>query len=490
MQTSIQQFMEFGIKKIEKVIESFMNESEMNMGEFVLELGKPLQELQREIIGETIENIDKAYRNSKYRKDRYIIERSNDENAFMTTCGLVKYKRTYFKSKETGEYTYLADQACGITKNMRKSEDVVIEAIKHASDSSYRISGEHAVKTDDVISKQAVMKDIHAIEISAMIPQIKKKKQVKVLYINADEDHVSLQFNKVKGDLKVGVNGYKSNTIEPRLACLFEGIEKESEGSKRNKLAGKHYFAGVYKNVEDIWSEVLEYIDAVYDEEYLEAIYIMGDGASWIKAGLDVLGSKCHFVLDKFHLNQAIMRAIGHLEDSISDARDAIYDGISFEDKESIKKVFDIATEWADSDSKREQIRRSKVYIENHWEAIIRPNHDEHARMGCSAEGHVSHVLSSRLSSRPLGWSELGVSKMAKLRVYVANDGKICDLFKYKKEKQQRIIQEEIRKEVDKQVKRKQKTYTDVWNHETVAGSTGLVNGIYCLTKKLRGICG
>ncbi|VDN47575.1 conserved protein of unknown function [Petrocella atlantisensis] len=113
----------------------------------------------------------------------------------------------------------------------------------------------------------------------------------------------------------------------------FEDVEKESQGSKRNRLIEKHYFAGVYKKSEDLWEEVLEYIDVVYDEDYLEHIYIMGDGASWIKSGVDVLGAKCHFVLDKFHLNQAIMRAIGHLGDSVSDARKAIYDGIRSEDK-------------------------------------------------------------------------------------------------------------------------------------------------------------
>jgi hypothetical protein len=391
-------------------------------------------------------------------------------------------------SKETGEYIFLADKACGITKNMRKSEDVVIEAIKHVVDSSYRISGEHATNTDDIISKQAIMKDVHRLEIPALIPSVKKKKQVKVLYINADEDHVSLQFNKIKGDLKVGENGYKSNTIEPKLVCVFEGIKKENDKGKRNRLFGKYYFSGVYRSNEVIWEEVLEYIDAVYDEEYLERIYIMGDGASWIKSGVDVLGSKCHFVLDKFHLNQSIMKAIGHLADSVSDARTAIYDGISFEDKAAVNKVFEVAKEWAESDNKREQIRRTKVYINNHWEAIIRPNSDAYARMGCSAEGQVSHLLSSRLSSRPLGWSKVGVDKMARLRAYVANDGKVCDLFKYKQDKQQRIIQEEIRKEVNKEIKRKRNAYTDAWNHQTVAGSIGLVDGMYCLTKKLRGI--
>lgn len=490
MNNSIQQFMEFGVKKIEKVVESFINDKQMNIGELVIRLGKPLQELQCEIIAETIESIDETYRNSTYRKDRYVIERSNVSNSFTSTCGEIKYKRTYFESKETGEYIYLADQACGITKNMRKSEDVVIEAIKHVTDSSYRISGEHATNTEDIISKQAIMKDVHHLEIPALIPKIKKKKQIKVLYINADEDHVSLQFNKKKGDLKVLASGYKSNTIEPRLACIFEDIEKESKNSKRNRLVNKHYFAGVYAKPEDIWLEVLEYIDAIYDEDYLEAIYIMGDGASWIKTGVDVLGAKCHFVLDKFHLNQAIMRAIGHLGDSVSDARTAIYEGIRKEDKDAVKKVFEIAREWAESDSKREQIRRSKVYIDNHWKAITRPNSDEYARMGCSAEGQVSHVLSSRLSSRPLGWSEVGVAKMAKLRAYMANKGKVEDLVKYKKEKQQRIIQEEIQKEVDQRIKKKRKTFTDVWNNQTVAASIGKVDGMYQFTKKLRGICG
>lgn len=111
MERSIQYFMEFGIKKIRKVIEKFITEEEMNIGEFVLELGKPLQELQREIIAETIENIDDVYRKSKYRTDRYVIERSNDSNSF--------------------------------------------------------------------ISKQAIMKDVHSLEIPALIPEVKQKNRLK-----------------------------------------------------------------------------------------------------------------------------------------------------------------------------------------------------------------------------------------------------------------------------------------------------------------------
>ena len=252
----------------------------------------------------------------------------------------------------------------------------------------------------------------------------------------------------------------------------------------------KHYFAGVYKTGEEIWLDVLEYIDAVYEEEYLEKIYIMGDGASWIKTGVDVLGAKCSFVLDKFHLNQSITRAIGHLGDSVPDARNAIYDSIRLEDYDSLKEVLKIATENAESESKKDQIKKTKTYIRNHWQAIIMPNSDKRARMGCSAEGQVSHLLSSRLSSRPLGWSERGANQISKLRAYAANGGEVYDLLKYRAEKKQREIQEEIRIEVDDRIRHKRKTYTEVWNHNTVAGSLGRVDGMYCMTKKLRGICG
>jgi len=490
MESIIQHFIDVCVKEFEKTRERLFEDEQMNIGEFIIELGKPLQEIQRMVTAETIEMMDEVYRESIHRKKTHVIERSKEPSSFISTCGVIRYSRTYFQDKKTGKCVYLADEACGITPNMRKSEDVVVEGLKHVIDSSYRISGEHATNTEDIISKQAVMKDIHSLEIPDFIPPVRSKKKVKVLYINADEDHVSLQFNKVKGDLTKDNNGRKINTLEPRLACIFEGIEKESENSKRNRLVNKHYVAGVYKNSEDIWEEVLRYIDTVYDEEYLEKIYIMGDGAAWIKTGMDVLGAKSCFVLDKFHLNQAIMKAIRHLGDSLDDARDRIDDGISCEEKDDVMKVLDIAKAYAESDNKKEQVRKTRVYIENNWEAIIRPNNDEYARMGCSAEGQVSHVLSSRLSSRPLGWSKNGANNVARLRAYNANGGNIYDLIKYQKDKKERKIQEEIKEEIDKKIRKKQKTYTDVWNHDTVAGSTGLVNGMYYLTKKLRGICG
>ena len=63
---------------------------------------------------------------------------------------------------------------------------------------------------------------------------------------------------------------------------------------------------------------------------------------------------------------------------------------------------------------------------------------------GCSAEGHVSHIFSDRMSSRPLGWSRTGADKMARLRVYRANKVNMLDLVRYQKLEKAAGAEEEV----------------------------------------------
>jgi hypothetical protein len=491
MYKSILQFNENGIKSIEKITKSFISDGTKMIGDLVMELDRPIQELQRNIIQDILESIDEIYLKDKKRKETHYVERRSDPNTILTTCGEVNYTRTYFKCRNKEGYEYLVDKYAGITPGMRKSQDVVIKSIEHAVCSSYRISGENATNTEDIVSKQAVMKDIHKLEIPAIIPEVKVKKKCKILYINADEDHVSLQFHKKKGDLQEDKLGRKQNTIMPKLIYVFEGVEKESENSKRKKLINKHCFGGVHQDNGAFWEEVRDYINTIYDETYLEKIYIMGDGAYWIKTGLEVLGAKSIFVLDKFHLSQSVTRATAHLGDAVFDARTRIYDSISMEDLDEIKKIFDIIADYPlTTQAKRKQVLQTKGYIVNYWEAITIRNNDEQARMGCSAEGSISHIYSSRLSSRPLGWSKIGVDKMSRLKVYIENGGEVYDLMTYQNIKKERKIEEHIRDQVDKNIRKERHKYCDAFEHTTMALNIGKRTGLHMMTKALRGICG
>ncbi len=61
-------------------------------------------------------------------------------------------------------------------------------------------------------------------------------------------------------------------------------------------------------------------------------------------------------------------------------------------------------------------------YVKNQWKGIeTNLEHKQKHQLGCTAEGHVSHILASRMSSRPQGWSREGLEGMTQLRVAISN---------------------------------------------------------------------
>ena len=278
-----------------------------------------------------------------------------------------------------------------------------------------------------------------------------------VLTLSSYDDKVALQFYEKKGDLQISENGRKSNTVMPKLILLYEDIEEEGKpGSKRYRLTGKHYFGGVYEGAEaneDLWLEVQQYIYDNYDTEYLENVYIAGDGAPWIVSGCQVL-EKSKFVLDKFHLWKYISAATSHLLDSTEDARELIYAAIREKNQEEVQRLLRKCGASALTPGKQKEIEACRKYIQNNWLGIIVRYDDAGADWGCSAEGQISHVLSARESSRPMGWSKTGVHKMTQLRVFTRNGGNVIDLLEYQHKKEQ--MQKRIKKqdELVREVKR------------------------------------
>lgn len=83
-------------------------------------------------------------------------------------------------------------------------------------------------------------------------------------------------------------------------------------------------------------------------------------------------------------------------------------------------------------------------YILSNWIATRMRLRRSAGVVGSSTEGHVSHVLASRMSSRPLGWSRKGADQMARLRAYEWNGGSMLDLVRYQREPLQKAAGAEI----------------------------------------------
>lgn len=426
---SIQHFEQVGVKILAGVLEKFIKEPQ-KQAEFIYGITDSVIQLGLDMIAETFESMDDELRASNFRTKGWVISR-RDETSLITSLGTVKYHKTLFKNKNTGACEYLLDRIMGLESHVRMTEDAEAQMLEEAVDSSYRKGGIRA-SLSDTVSKQTVKNKIHDLNFKVETNQAENKKQVPYLYIDADEDHVALQYLEKKGD----ITRIRNNTSMPKIAYVYEGVEPESPKSERMRLVNPKYFGGLYegsKGVEQFWREIYNYIRATYDLDTIKHIYINGDGAGWIKSGRKwIAGSS--FILDKFHLQKYIIAATSHLMDSAGDARSELYHAIHKRAKWMAVGTFEKILEVTESESQRKKVESSMTYILGNWDGIMQGVRNIVSQVGCSAEGHVSHIYADRMSSRPLGWSKHGVHQMAKLRIYKANQGNMLELVRMQKQ--------------------------------------------------------
>lgn len=374
----------------EKGISNFTNDLESEMIEFGSQVTQFLVEYSENIIFKL-----------KDRKEKFeCLEK--DDRTIISIFGEINFKRRYYQDKETKERVYLLDQFLKLEKRERMLPNVKERLIEEARETSYKRAGQKASYGTE-ISKQTVKNEINKLDFKAEEAEEKEnKKKVKKLYIIADEDHVHLQ----KGGIE-----------EPRLIIVYDSI---IEKGKRIELKNKKHFGGIYtKKIDDLWEEVMSYIENNYDTEYLERVYISGDGANWIKTGLEWI-IKSVYVLDEFHMKKAVNGIVGKItkankkekEKQKKEIRTAIRRLNFVRFKEICYEILE--------EEKEKTIRERKEdlmdYILNNVEGIKNLYRNKKELHGCSAEGHVSHIYSDRMSSRPMGWSTTNINNMSRLR--------------------------------------------------------------------------
>lgn len=452
MYPSILQFCENGIIKLDEICAKFF-EDPTDIAGFVIGVKDELLRTACGYISDAFEELDEQIRNSALRSKDWTIVRQ-DRKPMLTSIGEISYSKTLYVHKKSGERTYLLDRILGLEENVRMTEDAEAEMLKETVQSSYRKGGECASILGSV-SKGTVKNHLHVLQFPKEEPATEKR-CVQYLYIDADEDRVPLQFFKKKGDIKRDENGRKNNTVQVKLVYVYEGIEPESPGSDRYRLIRPHYFSGVYegKDNEKLWTEVSEYIESHYDTEGIEKIYLNADGGSWIKSSKRKIEGITE-VLDEYHINKYLTKMTSHLYDSADEGKLVLRDSIRNDTKAGFRKEVQRIREYAkEEDLKR--IAEGEKYITGNWMAAKIRMQKRKGVVGSSTEGHISHVLAERMSSRPLGWCKTGADRMGRLRAYYWNGGDMLELVRHQKKvreeagKLRRILPGEILRSCDR----------------------------------------
>ena len=310
------------------------------------------------------------------------VERRGNRRTILTDIGEISYERTYYAQRD-GTYDYPVDQILGVEAYQRISDRTLLKLTGEAKEGSY--SSASRIVTEEKISRQTVMNAVRRCRVSER--KNLKQKHVPVLHIDADEDHVSLQ------------NG---RTLIVPLVTIYEGLEKVGNGKRPRRKCINAFHYSACKAGEEFWDDVYEQIVSRYDLKGTR-IYLHGDGAAWIKQGLEYLPNST-FVLDCYHKNKA---------------KKMLFAGCGVGEAQSEKKAVVNALRYGNADvlieagkrlialhpERQNRIEEGLGYLYQNLDAITVRYQDPEAWNGGATEPHVSHVLSRRLSSRPMGWS-------------------------------------------------------------------------------------
>lgn len=426
MYNSIQHFVKYGIPQLEETQKTFMENPSL-LGECAVQVKQIMLELGCQILSEIVEECNTMLEDSVKRKLHWQIK-DRSEKHLLTSLGSISFTHTRFEHKTTGETAYLLDRILGLSPHARLSEDAKASLLEEAAQSSYEKASQLS-GGEGRVSRETVMRHVHRIHA----PSYKKedsgvKRRVKYLYVEADEDHIALQFHKKKGDIKRW-KGHGDNGQIVKLVYVHEGYEETER--KRKQLKEVVYFGGLYsgKENEKLWREVKEYIEGRYDREAIERIYFQSDGGSWMKKGIEMLGGS--YVVDEFHMKKYVKRMI-----RVTGEEGQEEEVLKYLERGERKKL----KEWAEEkgkgleEKKRKRLEESVGYLEKNWKGIRMRIKREEGVMGSSTESHISHVLSARMSSRPMGWSKEGAGKLSELRIYWKNGRKVEELLRAEKE--------------------------------------------------------
>lgn len=364
----------------------------------------------RDILEAIVSDLNIKIREDKpSRKARgLILKEKNRERSLLTELGRLDLPRDYYYDKKEEKYDYLLDRVIGLQGYERISAGVRAKLVSMATEVSYAKSAETV--TGGQLSRQCVRECILKLGAIEKRPQpYEPKRKVKELHLFADEDHVHMQREgKTKG---------KKSRMVP-LVTVTEGIEKESKG--RNRTRNAMHFVDENFDTKALWKSVEGYIGASYDIESIEKIYIHADGGKWIASGLASFSNVTR-VMDGFHLEKRLKEVSRKFPGSNLSQR------IKAAMEKGDRKKLDMLLQemYARSQDKKQIEFTTKLgrYLTENFEEIR--NRLKSDTVGSCTEGQVSHILSTRFSRNPMGWSEEGLGKLSKQRVYIKNKGKI-----------------------------------------------------------------
>lgn len=351
------------------------------------------------ILKEIFDKVDQDFFNSEDRRRLYR-SKGKKPRTIVTMFGKFTYIRHSYQLKTGGSHFYFIDTAFGIEKYQRFEKAVLLEIYRQiGSEISFSKVGKtigniiyrntYLKEKEKSISRQTIHAILKRLDTTSL--QLPKANQyTDTLYIEADEHFVASQKNKQKIMVKAAKIYTKNNNNIKQQPIYFLDT------------------GGLF------WESCLMFIQSQYDLEQVKSVYIIGDGANWIRNGVSVFDKgKAKFRLDLFHYMQSLQLFFG----------------------KNHRKIQKIATEYllnnhkqnfltcieafyTSEERKTSAFENNFRYLKNNFTNIQKSFKN---KTSCSMENTISHVLASVCTSRPKGFNKETLFKRLRLRMLYLN---------------------------------------------------------------------
>ena len=385
-----------------------------------------------DLLKRVFEKMDEAFLNSPSRKERYYVKQYR-ERTIITIFGPVTYKRHEYQDKTTKDPFIYVDRKIGLFKRQRY--DIVIYALAYEMYSisnsmikvgrflsqliyPFTLSEERkymAIPRQTIFNMNNLYKAIKA-------PEIKREDTPETIYIMADEKYIPLQ-----GESSPEDDPNKRHSEMTKIGVIFTGREEELDknGNKlkrrRWKLTGKHILAFPDES-SNFWERTLDTLSEIFHLDKVKQIYILGDGATWIKSGTRELRTdsiKVKYALDRFHLSQAI-----HKITKDKEMRKLLIDYAIHSKKDDFKKIVDSIHP---EDNRSDEIQSKINYVLNNIRGAA-VMHKE-VKIGCAMEQAIQHILASNFTSVPKAFGKEHLHTYVNARILQQNQHNMASLF-------------------------------------------------------------
>lgn len=431
MESNVTLFDLNGLEKICKLSKNLI-EGKTNFNDFETNLQIQGEKLLQSFISNALMALDEQIYNLPARKKKWKSNGREQKN-YLTKVGNVNFSRRSYKNIDTGECAYLLDKLMEFTPHERMSDNVKADTLIEAIETSYRRGGIAACNSNP-ITKQSTKNLIHKLDFpNKEHTELEPRKVLDTLYIEADEDHAHLQFHESKGDVQKNEKGRKDNGFITKIVYVHEGSRKINE-TKRNCLTNAKYFTSqpADESNDALWDRVADYISATYDVSKIKNIILQADEGTWIQTFLNKLPN-VKYVIDEFHLTKSLNKIANTAFDSKDEVYKILHKYIEEDDLVNFTNAMKVLMDAQTKDSKRKVIAIESEKLIKHWVSACCRLQNRTKLCGCSAEGHVGHYLSRRLSRDPIGWSIKGATNVCKLIEVKLNNECVLDIVKYQK---------------------------------------------------------